>query len=156
MRHSIWRALCTRPRTEKKIVERLGQMGIQAYCPMIIQMRQWSDRKKKVLVPAISSYVFVKLEDQMRNHVFHVPGVIRYLHWLGKPAVIRDYEIEAMKKGLARNVESVTVAHFKPGDNVRIPGGLFKDKMASVQKIDRKYLFLILEETGLQLILKLA
>lgn len=156
MRLSTWRALYTKPRSEKKVVERLRQMGIQTYCPMIIQIRQWSDRKKKVLVPAISSYVFVKLEDQMRNQVFHVPGVIRYLYWLGKLAVIRDYEIEAMKEGLSRRVESVTVAHYKPGDHVQIPSGLFKDKNASVQKMDSKYLFLILEETGLQIILKLA
>ena len=46
-----WYALYTQPRQEKKVVSRLEQLGIEVYCPLLIQVRQWSDRKKKVEVP---------------------------------------------------------------------------------------------------------
>jgi hypothetical protein len=42
-----WFALYTKPRFEKKVTERLQQLGIEVYCPMITQLKQWSDRKKK-------------------------------------------------------------------------------------------------------------
>ena len=152
----IWRALYTKPRSEKKVVIGLEQLGIQAYCPMFSQIRQWSDRKKKILVPAIRSYVFVKLEEQEKHQVFNVPGVVRYLYWLGKPAVIWEHEIEAMRKALSGSVESVSVSHYKPGDSMSIPNGLFKDKVAMIKKMDQKYVFLILEQTGLQIVIRLV
>ena len=64
---------------------------------MVTQIKQWSDRKKKVEIPLINSYVFVNIEDKNRNIVFEVSGVVRYLFWLGKPAVIQEQEIEALK-----------------------------------------------------------
>jgi transcription antitermination factor NusG len=57
-----WFVLYTQPRNEKKVAERLEKLGIKAYCPMTIQVRQWSDRKKKVEVPLLNSYVFVPIE----------------------------------------------------------------------------------------------
>jgi hypothetical protein len=35
----------------EKVAEQLTKMGIECYCPLITQVRQWSDRKKKVVVP---------------------------------------------------------------------------------------------------------
>ena len=152
----VWYALYTKPHSEKKVMHGVKQLGIQAYCPMYSQVRQWSDRKKKILVPAIRSYVFVKPEERKRNHVFEVPGVVRYLYWLGKPAVIWEHEIEAMRKALSGNVESVSVSHYKPGDSISIPNGLFKDKVAVIEKMDRKYVFLLLEQTCLQIVIRLV
>ena len=152
----MWNAICTKPRTEKRVILGLEKLGIQAYCPMETRIHQWSDRKKKILIPIIPSYVFVRIDEKERHHVFQVSGVVRYLFWQGKPAIVKNFEIEAMKTALSGKVESVTVSHYKPGDRVRIPNGPFKDIEAILEKRDNKYLFLALEQTGLQIIIKLA
>jgi hypothetical protein len=36
----------------EKVAEQLTKMGIECYCPLITK-RQWSDRKKKVVVPLL-------------------------------------------------------------------------------------------------------
>jgi hypothetical protein len=52
-----------KPNGRKKVAEQLTKMGIECYCPLITQVRQWSDRKKKVVVPLFNSYVFVQVAD---------------------------------------------------------------------------------------------
>lgn len=73
-----WYVIYTKPKWEKKVAEQLADAGIECYCPLITQVRQWSDRKKKVVVPLFNSYVFVRLEDCDRNLVFQSPGAVRY------------------------------------------------------------------------------
>ena len=57
-----WYVLYTKPRQEKKVADGLIAIGIAAYCPLVTTIKQWSDRKKKVEVPLINSYVFVNIE----------------------------------------------------------------------------------------------
>src|SRR5690606_40964625 len=110
-----WYALYTKPRNEKKVADGLAKLGIEVYCPMVIQVRQWSDRKKKVELPLIPSYVFVRLEEKERERVFEVPGIVRYLYWLGKPAVITDVEIKTLQGSLKNNVRHYEIVTYKPG-----------------------------------------
>ena len=88
-----WYVVYTKPKWEKKVAEQLTQRGIECYCPIVTEVRQWSDRKKKVEVPLFNSYVFVRLAEVDRNLVFQSSGVVRYLFWLAKPAIVRDEEI---------------------------------------------------------------
>ena len=93
-----WYAIYTKPRNEKKVADKLEAIGIESYCPTITSIKQWSDRKKKVTSPVLPSYVFVKITEPRRNEVFDVSGVVRYVFWLGKPAVIREEEIKLLKE----------------------------------------------------------
>jgi hypothetical protein len=61
-------------------------------------VRQWSDRKKKVVVPLFNSYVFVQVADSDRSLVFQSVGAVRYLFWLAT-AIVRDEEIGTIKSG---------------------------------------------------------
>jgi transcriptional antiterminator RfaH len=151
----FWNAIYTKPRTERKVIQQLDQMGIQAYCPMIPQIHQWTDRKKIIMVPAISSYVFVKIKENEKNLVFLAPGTMHYVFWQGKHAIIWNHEIEIMKMALSGKVESVLVSQYMSGDRMKIPNGCFKDQEVLVHKRDDKHLFVILEQTGLRLSIKL-
>lgn len=145
-----WYALYTKPRWEKKVAQDLEQQGIETYCPQITEVRQWSDRKKKVTTPLFKSYVFVRLEEKDRARVFNTPGAVQYLFWLNKPAVIRDQEIHTIKTWLEdERVEEFEVTHLTPGDRLTIVGGSFKGKEAVVEKIGKKRLRLILKDLGL-------
>ena len=48
----------------------------------------------------MSSYAMASLKKYKRNEVFSVFGIVRYLFWLGKPAVIAEKEITLMKNHL--------------------------------------------------------
>ncbi len=79
-----WYVVYTKPKWEKKVAEQLKNAGVECYCPLIVKIHQWSDRKKKVEVPLFNSYVFVRLAEEDRNLVFQSTGAVRYLFWLGK------------------------------------------------------------------------
>jgi len=143
-----WFAIYTRPKNEKKVVEGLEKLGIEVYCPMVTQIKQWSDRKKKVEMPLINSYVFVNIEDKNRNIVFEVSGVVRYLFWLGKPAVIQEQEIEALKASLKGILSAVEVNGIQPGDSLTISKGPFQGKEGVVSQVDKNKIRLVLKELG--------
>jgi len=95
-----WYAVYTKPRWEKKVASMLLEAGIENYCPINKVTRQWSDRKKVVLEPVFKGYVFVKVEDQKKWTVKEIPGILNFVYWLGKPAVIREEEIDVIRKFL--------------------------------------------------------
>ncbi|WP_424495027.1 UpxY family transcription antiterminator [Salinimicrobium sp. GXAS 041] len=141
-----WYVLYTKPRWEQKVARELEEMGIETYCPLITEVKQWSDRKKKVRSPLFKSYVFVKLEDRERSRVFDVPGVLYYLYWLRKPAVVREIELDTIKSWLQdERMEEVEVSHLSTGDQLTIANGTFQGKEAIIQKVGKKRLRLILK-----------
>jgi transcription antitermination factor NusG len=143
-----WFAIYTRPKNEKKVAEQLFKLGIDVYCPMVTQMKQWSDRKKKVESPLISSYVFVNLDEKDRNTVFEVHGIVRYLYWLGKPAIVQDHEIALLKDSLKGILSSVEVQGLQPGDSLIISKGPFQGKEGVVSQVEKNKIRLILKELG--------
>lgn len=151
-----WYVVYTKPKWEKKVAEQLAQKGIDCYCPLVTQLRQWSDRKKKVEVPLFNSYVFVRLNEADRNLVFQSAGVIRYLFWLGKPAVVKDYEIETIKEWIDSSDDyDVSLSALKVGDKVTLVSGPFKSQSAIVQEIGKSQYVLVLESMGCVLKMKL-
>ena len=115
-----WFVLCTKPRNELKVTERLTRIGVEVYTPTKIEVRQWSDRKKKILVPLLPSMVLVKLLAKEVDVVFDVPGAVRFLFEHGKRASVSNEEVLAMKSYLETVVkeESETLA---VGDLVKVP-----------------------------------
>jgi len=93
-----WLVLYTNPRAEMKVAQRLKKIGVEAYCPARMEMRQRSDRKKKIWVPLLSSMVLVNIEEREKNKVFDVHGVMRYLFWLGQPAKVSVDEVLILKE----------------------------------------------------------
>lgn len=149
-----WYVIYTQPRNEKKVVERLEKLGIDVFCPMISQVKQWSDRKKLVTVPLINSYVFVNINEVEREKVLKVFGVIRFVFWLGKPATARQVEINSLKKLLIDKISHFEVEEYKEGDTITISSGLFQGKEGKIYKIGNNSFQLILKELGVLITLK--
>ena len=115
-----WFVLCTKPRNELKVTERLTRIGVEVYTPTKVEVRQWSDRKKKVTIPLLPSMVLVQLSEKEVDVVFDVPGAVRFLFEHGKRASVSNEEVLAMKRYLETVVqkESKTLA---VGDLVKVP-----------------------------------
>ena len=151
-----WYVIYTKPKWEKKVAEQLAEAGIDCYCPLITQIRQWSDRKKKVEVPLFNSYVFVQLDESERNSVFQSVGVVRYLFWLGKPAIVRHEEIEVIKKWInTSDAADIMVDRYKIGDAIQLESGPFSAQKAIVQEVTNTYYVLVLESLGCVLKMKI-
>ena len=95
-----WFVLCTKPRNEVKVTDRLKSIGIAVYAPIKIEVRQCSDRKKRVIVPLLPSMVLVQLAEKEVAVVFEVPGAVRFLFEHGKRATVLNEEVLAMKSYL--------------------------------------------------------
>lgn len=95
-----WYGVYTRPRWEKKVAETLSRKKIENYCPMNQTCGSWADRRKVLYEPVFNAYVFVRLNSLQLAEVRKIEGVINLVYWQGKPAVIRDIEVEMMRRFL--------------------------------------------------------
>ncbi|WP_413999322.1 UpxY family transcription antiterminator [Flavobacterium sp. W1B] len=144
-----WYVVYTKPKWEKKVAEQLNAMGIDCYCPLITKVSQWSDRKKKVEVPLFNSYVFVQLEESDRNLVFQSSGAVRYLFWLGTPAIVKEEEINTIKKWLKQpNEAEIRLVPYQIGDKIKLDTGPFAAQEAIVQEVNNTHYVLVLESLG--------
>lgn len=105
----FWYVVYTRPRWEKKISKILDVKGFENYCPLNKVSKQWSDRKKVVLEPLFKGYIFIKVNETNKWDIKSIDGIINYVYWLGKPAKVRDTEINTIKMFLNEfeNIEIV-------------------------------------------------
>jgi transcription antitermination factor NusG len=151
-RKKNWYAIYTKPRWEKKTYNMLLEKGIESYCPLNKVKKKWSDRIKLVEEPLFKSYVFVKLSEDEKTSVRYINGVVNFVYWLGKPAIIRNREIERIRQFL-NEYTNVTVEplELQPGTKVIIKAGVMMDKEAKVVKDRRTYVEVEIESLGCKL-----
>lgn len=150
-----WLVLYTTSRREKQVASRLLSLGLEVYCPLKKSRRRWSDRWKWVEEPLFQSYCFVRLAGEERQKVFQVAGVVRYLFWLGKPAVVREEEIDTLKSWLNDfDHSSIVVEKIDPKEQVFISSGPFINQRGEV--ISQQGAHLFLKMTGLGAIIKVS
>lgn len=138
---SNWYAIYTNPRAEKKVYERLCQKGYTAYLPLVTSIRNWSDRKKKVSVPLISGYVFVNIDQARLFETMNIQGTLGVLRYLGKPAIIRDNEIENLKILMNDSEQLTEIANieYEKGEMVEVVNGPFKGLKGQYVNVQGKY-----------------
>lgn len=145
-----WRVLYTQPRAEKKVYDRFGEADIEAYLPLYTTIRQWSDRKKKVELPLFNSYIFVHVNESERLKALEVDGVVRYVYYLGKPALVRQKEIDAIKRFLNKT-EGLRI-RVEQGEHVEIASGPMEGVYGKVIRINKDKLVLRIEQLHMSLI----
>ena len=148
-----WLAVYSRPRWEKKVNQLLLEKGLESYCPLNKVRRKWSDRVKVVEEPLFKSYVFVKVSDDDRTTVRMTPGVINFVYWEGKPALIKEKEINAIRRFLNEyeNIE-LEPLDFKVDQRVKIINGPLMDREGQVIGLNRKTVKVVIESLGYQLV----
>jgi len=153
--NSKWHVLYTKPRHEVKALKRLAQNGFEVYCPMKTTLKQWSDRKKKVSTPLLPSYIFIKVTEKKRAIPLKDPSVLNYIFWLGKPAIIRDIEIDTLKGIINKEkVQEFEVRNLKIGDEIDINKANIKANNATIKSISNNYIKAELIELGMTIVLK--
>ncbi|HCL06790.1 MAG TPA: antitermination protein NusG [Chitinophagaceae bacterium] len=146
-----WYALYTKPRWEKKIDSVLIRKGIESWCPLQKVERQWSDRKKIIEDPLFKSYVFVRIAPDEKTKVLMTDGVLNFVHYLGKPAVIKDDEVDTIKKYLAEKEASITILSeegFQNEMKIKVNHGVFMGNEGTVIRGGKKKVYVKLESLG--------
>ena len=92
-----WLVFYTRPRAEKKAEQRLLDQGMEVLVPKCEEIRQWSDRKKKVIVPLFRGYLFASVDERSRIQVLQTPEIVADVKFNGKPAELREEEVENLR-----------------------------------------------------------
>ena len=122
-----WYPVYTLPRNEKKANAALSSKGVETYLPLRRQLKQWSDRKKWVDEPFITSYLFVRIPAQAQREVLNTRGIARFIYFGGKVASMPDRQMSDLKLLMASPLElEITEEHLLPGEMVIIKAGPLK------------------------------
>ena len=115
-----WHAVFTASRAEKKVRDRLEELGVECFLPVQTVLRQWTYRKSRVVVPVIAGLVFVRVSRQEQVKVLQTKGVVAFLRLKGEAgaAVIPDKQMEDFMfvmdlnpDGVSLDSEMLTVGH---------------------------------------------
>ena len=143
-----WFVLKTKPNSEKKVSAQLQELHMEAYCPLKTEMRQWSDRKKKVKVPLLPSMILVNCAETERNQVFSVPNVKGYLFWLGKPAIVTEKEVTALRSFEIEEYRRCELVSMEPGKKIDLSSMGLKHQKGVVKYVSGDQCWVVLDNLG--------
>lgn len=151
-----WLVLYTRARWEKKIQYKLNEQGIECYCPLKVVYHQWADRKKKIELPLFTCYVFVRVSRSQQEKALQTMGVLSYIHYMGRPAVVRDSIIDDLKQQLAtfKDAEVISLSSLNIGDRIKIKNGIMGNKSGKVVQVQGKYVLMVIDNIDCALVTK--
>jgi transcription antitermination factor NusG len=148
-----WHIIYTKPRNEKKVYDTLIDGGFEVYCPLEKTRRKWSDRFKVVEEPLFRSYVFIKIRPIQIYDILKFDGVVRFLYWNKKPAIVREDEIELIKRFLGEH-ESVHLesAEFRVDQHVTFTASNFMGHQGKVLEVRNNEVKVLIESMGYYLV----
>ena len=148
-----WFAAKTKRRGEFRALSFFNSIGVNAYVPSYQTKRYWSDRIKKVTVPAMTGYVFFELSKinfELVNMNPFTKNIIRDIE--GRPAIIKEKEIATLKRHLSGDSINTQV-DFYQGQKIKINCGPFIYKKGVINKINCSKVIINIESINMSLIL---
>ena len=127
-----WYVLYVNVRHEKKVFEKLQEQAIESYLPIVTRMKQWSDRKKRVEEPLFTGYVFVKLLEHELDKPLYVSGVLNYLSFGKKKAIVKQSEID--------NLQYLNILNIQNNKLINLPTSLYNVKSLQVLNLSNNTL----------------
>jgi transcription antitermination factor NusG len=118
-----WYAIRVRPRAEKLVAAALRGKEYEEFLPLYPKRSRWSDRVKVIDCPLFPGYVFCRGSLAGHAPLVTTPSVIGILTFGGKPAIISEQEIDAVKTVLRSGFSAEPWLYLRDGDRVRIVSG---------------------------------
>jgi transcriptional antiterminator NusG len=124
-RISVWFAIQTRPRYEKKVATKLEEKNLEVFLPMLASKHKWSDRQRTVQMPLFPSYLFVRIPQtkEARIAVLSTNGATSFVGVRGAGIMIPEVEMESVRTVLAQGISVQAHSFLTVGDRVRVRGG---------------------------------
>ncbi|PTN08273.1 transcription antitermination factor NusG [Mangrovibacterium marinum] len=146
-----WYAVYVKAKHERKVFEMLQRRDIEAYLPLRKVVRQWSDRKKTVEEPLIRGYLFVRIDIRRYYETISVPGIINFVRFDNRPAIIPEHQINDLKLFLKNDIPGLEVTNerIKKGQLVKIRTGAFANFIGEISELrGRKRLLIRIDQLG--------
>ena len=148
-----WIAALVQMCTEKKVGERLTKLGVENYVPTQTEIRQWSDRKKKVERVVIPMVVFVHTDEKTERSLRMYSFIRKILTYPGQTAaaVIPNDQIDRLKFMLRQSDSPVEMMeqHLQVGDKVHIVRGALRGLEGEFYKnMDKSMVAIHIEALG--------
>ena len=137
-----WLAAYVKMHHEKKVIDQLTSLNIDNFLPIQTEIRQWSDRKKKVEKILIPMMIFVNVTSEEQHKVIKLPSVLRYLVLRGDhvPSEIPDTQMQNFKFMIDNSDYNVDFNsnNFEPGERIRVIKGSLAGLEGEMIYIDGK------------------
>jgi transcription antitermination factor NusG len=119
-----WFAVYSAFKKEKFAKKFLDKKGIETYLPLQKVVRKYKTKVKKLEIPLINCYLFVRITKKEYVKVLETDYISRFIK-IGKDLIaIPDVEIEIMQRILGENVAiEIEQNMFYQGDDVVITRG---------------------------------
>jgi transcription antitermination factor NusG len=141
-----WYALFTRTGYEKKVANLLSRRNVENYCPLKLQ---FNGRKKLLSIPLFNSFVFVNIDENEMHDMRGLDGVVNFVYWLGKPAIITNEEIEIMKRFMNEYTDvKLEKIPFGLDGIPRVSGGQITDKRVHLISVKNNTVKILLPSLG--------
>lgn len=152
---AYWRAFYVKPRHEKKASERLREEGFVIFCPLIKTKVKWHDRWKKVQKPWINGYIFACVTEKERMQLLKDSSVVSTVcerqAGRGKPAVLREEEIQAMKL-MTKEATAVETRELRKGQKVEVAHGPMAGLNGVIEELAKDKVGIRLKSLNMQLV----
>lgn len=151
-----WMVIYTRSKYEKKVDQLLKLQNIRSFCPVVKTRRKWADRYKTVDLPLFNSYVFVYVTPQEQARVLQTVGVVNFVYFCNKPAIVPSSDIERIQSLLNQytDLETVSVNSLKAGDPVVFKNGILFDHQGEVLEVRGKSVLIVIRQLDCALVAK--
>lgn len=120
---TCWYALYTRHQHEKAVARSLANKGFETFLPLYTVLNRWKDRIKQISLPLFPCYVFLRGGMERRLEILTTPGIHALVGSGGRPAVIPQEEIEAVRRVIEKRMSVEPHPFLKCGDWVRVTSG---------------------------------
>lgn len=149
-----WYALYVRMHHEKKVAEQFKAMEVEHFLPVQEVIRQWSDRKKKVITVVIPMLIFIHSTNKQRIELLkQIPSLSGTLmdRCTRRPAIIPQKEMEQFMFMLDYSEESIHFSNepMKPGEEVKVIKGPLSGLIGQLVNLNGKtHITVQLEQLG--------
>ena len=146
-KNKYWFIFYCNSRAEKKAHQILTEENYNVYLPLITEIHQWSDRKKKVQVPMFRGYIFVNCLLNQIHRIIQINHIVAPVKIGDEFAVLRLKDIELLRKieehGIQATAEQIRI---QKGDSVGIKSGPLKGYNGiCIQELGQNYVFIAIE-----------
>ncbi len=120
---AYWYAACTSARHEKRIAERLEHDKLEFFLPLYETVHQWKNGRKRLHLPLLPGYIFVRIPLRERLRVLTVPGVAYLVGTSTRPVAVSDAEIQMLRAAVGSQRGIEPHPYLKVGQRVRVIRG---------------------------------
>jgi transcriptional antiterminator RfaH len=138
-----WFAVRTRFKSEKVALKQLHRLGVEAYLPIRQMTRRYGRKIRKVELPLINSFVFVRIKRNEYASVLETEYVAGFLKFGNNILSIPEVEIDMIRRLLGENIDIEVVvkeADYTKGDWVEVTKGPLlgmKGRLLNIQGKDK-------------------